>query len=349
MSLSLDTKYIRLISSRLRNFKQKSSGLYNFSCPFCGDSKKTLTKARGFAFEKHGGLFVKCHNCGVSTNLGNLVKQVDASLHKEYVLERYTSGVTNNGKTANAILQITSPRFDRMETKKYFDHAEWVSNLPEGHFCLNYVRGRMIPKKHHSRLLFTAHYKQFIDALVPDHGKQLMDDARLVIPFYDDNNELVAVSGRALEGGDKSLRYVTVRTNDSQAKLIYGSERIDKTKTVLIVEGPIDSLFLDNCIASGDANLAATAKTLISIGVPKENIILVPDREPRNKEIVRIVNNFVEEDFRVCLLPNTIEGKDVNEYIMEDGFSASEIQETILNHTFNGMKLRMEYYLWKKV
>jgi hypothetical protein len=45
MTLSIDTKYIRLLSTRLRNFKQKKEGLYNFSCPICGDSKKNMTKA----------------------------------------------------------------------------------------------------------------------------------------------------------------------------------------------------------------------------------------------------------------------------------------------------------------
>jgi hypothetical protein len=52
MSLPTDSKYVRLISSRLRNFKQKKDYLWNFSCPFCGDSQKNKTKARGYAFQK---------------------------------------------------------------------------------------------------------------------------------------------------------------------------------------------------------------------------------------------------------------------------------------------------------
>jgi len=52
-------------------------------------------------------------------------------------------------------------------------------------------------------LLFTQHYADFVTALVPNHGKQLLNDARLVIPFYDEYNDLIAVSGRALETSDK--------------------------------------------------------------------------------------------------------------------------------------------------
>ena len=52
MSLYIDSKFLRLISSRLRNFKQKKDYLWNFSCPFCGDSAKNKTKARGYVFQK---------------------------------------------------------------------------------------------------------------------------------------------------------------------------------------------------------------------------------------------------------------------------------------------------------
>ncbi len=44
----IDTKYVNLVSSRLPLFKRKHQGLYNFRCPFCGDSQKSKTKARGY-------------------------------------------------------------------------------------------------------------------------------------------------------------------------------------------------------------------------------------------------------------------------------------------------------------
>ena len=244
MSLPIESKYVRLISSRLRNFKQKKDYLWNFSCPICGDSQKNKTKARGYVFPKGNNLFYRCHNCGVSISVGNFIKAVDESLYKEFVLEKYKSGETNNTRSANTILNIPSPRFDKLDKQKVFEHAEWVDKLPSGHFCLVYCVKRHIPSNILSKLLFTPHYKHFCDALVPNHGKTIVDDARLVIPFYDEYNELIAVSGRALETGDKTLRYITLRTNDSQDKLIFGMDRVDLKQTVKIVEGPVDSLFL---------------------------------------------------------------------------------------------------------
>jgi transcription elongation factor Elf1 len=343
MSLPIESKYVRLISSRLRNFKQKKDYLWNFSCPICGDSQKNKTKARGYVFPKGNNLFYRCHNCGVSISVGNFIKAVDESLYKEFVLEKYKSGETNNTRSANTILNIPSPRFDKLDKQKVFEHAEWVDKLPSGHFCLEYCKKRQIPSNILSKLLFTPHYKQFCDDLVPNHGKTIVDDARLVIPFYDEYNELIAVSGRALETGDKTLRYITLRTNDSQDKLIFGMDRVDLNQTVKIVEGPVDSLFLKNCIASGDANLVLCADAISS-----DKIVLIFDNESRNKEIVKMMQNAIGLKYDVVIWPDTIGGKDINEIILS-GKSQDEIEEIISSNTFRGIEAQLKFNMWKKV
>jgi hypothetical protein len=275
--------------------------------------------------------------------VGNLIKNVDPTLHKEYVLENYKSGETNNTRSANTILNITPPKFGKVQKQKIFEHGEWCDKLPEGHFCLDYLIKRQISKINWDKLLFTQHYKQFCDALIPNHGKQILDDARLVIPFYNEYNELIAVSGRALETSDKTLRYVTIRTNDSDDKLVYGLERIDLKQTVKIVEGPLDSLFLSNCLASGDANLALTAKNINA-----ENKVLIFDNEPRNKEIVRMMQDAIKSDHLVVIWPNTMEGKDINEMVM-NGFSIGEIESIISSNSFRGLEAQAKFTFWKKV
>ena len=87
--LWIDAKYVGLISYKLRNFKMKKSYYWNFSCPICGDSKTNALKARGYIFKHDNRLVFKCHNCGYSSNVGNLIKHLDANLYNEYVLERY--------------------------------------------------------------------------------------------------------------------------------------------------------------------------------------------------------------------------------------------------------------------
>ena len=341
--LSVDSKYIRLVAFRLRNFKQKKDYLWNFSCPVCGDSQKNKLKARGYVFQKGTDLFYTCHNCGIGLSLGNLLKHIDPTIHKEYTLERYTSGKSNNSSLANTILNISPPKFDKVEKQKTFEHAEWCDKLPSGHYCLDYLSKRQIPKEFYSKLLFTQHYKQFVDTLIPNHGKQVIDDARLVIPFYDEYNDLIAVSGRALETSDKTLRYVTIRANDSENKLVFGMDRIKLSEPVYIVEGPIDSLFVKNCVASGDANLLLTAQN-ISAGKK----ILIFDNEPRNKEIVKMMQNAIKSSHNVVIWPSTMQGKDINEMIM-NGHTMDEIERIISSNTKSGLEAQTAFVFWKKV
>ena len=343
MSLPIDTKYVRLVSSRLRNFKQKNSYLYNFSCPYCGDSQKNKSKARGYTFQKGNDLIFKCHNCGVGANVGNFLKHLDESLYREYTLEKYKSGESNNSYSANTVLNIQPPKFGRVEKAKVFEHAEWVDKLPSGHYCLEYCIKRQIPKDRWNKLLFTQHYKQFCDALIPNHDKQLYDDARLVIPFYDEYDDLIAVSGRALETSDKTIRYVTIRTNESQKKLIYGMDKIDVKQKIKVVEGPIDSMFLTNCVASGDANLM-----IASDEISADEKILIFDNEPRNKEIVKMMQDAIKSGHNVVIWPSSTVGKDINEMIIA-GKSVDEIERIISSNSFRSIEAQLKFNMWKKV
>jgi len=343
MSLSVESKYIGLISHRLRNFKRKQDYLWNFSCPICGDSKKNLLKARGYVYKKGNNLFYSCKNCGIGTSLGKLLENVDGSLYKEYVLERYKSGESGFSNFKEPTFNVPSPRFDKLDKPKIFEHAEFCSNLSSEHFCLAYLKNRQIPKEFYSQLLFTSHYKKFIDALVPNHGKKLIDDARVIIPFYDVYNNLIAVSGRALETSDKTLRYITIRTTDSEEKLVFGMDRVSVHEPVRVVEGPLDSLFIKNCVASADANLAIVAEN-ISAGKK----VLIFDNEPRNKEIVKLMQESIKSNHNIVIWPNTIQAKDVNEMIMS-GISVGEIESIISSNTFNGLQAQTKFVFWKKV
>ena len=344
MSLIIDSKYTKMISYRLRNFKQKKDYLFNFSCPICGDSSKTKTKARGYVYAKSNNLFFMCHNCNASTTVGNLIKVVDSSLHKEYILERYKAGEVGRSNYKKPTFEIPSPKFGKIEKEKTFEHAEWCDKLSSVHWCRKYLEKRKIPQKHWSNLLFTSNYKKFVDTLIPNHDKQLISDARLVIPFYDEYNKLIAVSGRALESGDKLIRYITIKTEDSIDKIVYGMDRVDLTKPVKIVEGPLDSLFLDNCIASADANLSHVAK---NIECAKK--ILIFDNEPRNKEIVKLMQDAIRSQQDVVIWPKSLSGKkDINELFLS-GISQSEMEKIISSNTFSGLEAETNLVYWKKV
>ena len=100
----VDDKYIRFVGGRLDKFKSVKPGLYNFRCPYCGDSQKHKNKARGYFYVVKNNTNFKCHNCGASLSLNNFLKTIDTTLHKQYTLEKFKEGHTGKG-----CLLYTSP------------------------------------------------------------------------------------------------------------------------------------------------------------------------------------------------------------------------------------------------
>jgi hypothetical protein len=299
---------------------------------------------RGYIYRKGNDLFFKCHNCGAGTSLGNLIKQLDAGLYKEYVMERYKAGESgNNSFKQSSTITISPPRFDKLDSDVTYNNAERCDKLPDNHFCIQYLKNRRIPQECYKLLYYTDNYKQFVSEVYPQVDKDITADKRLVIPFYDQYNSLIALSGRALEVSDYKLRYVTLRTNESEDKLIYGLDRVNTNETVRIVEGPIDSLFLQNCVAAGDANLSLVAKSISS-----GKKVLIFDNEPRNKDIVRMMQDAIKLGHDIVIWPDTIEQKDINEMIMA-GRTKDEIESIISSNTFSGLQAQTKFVFWKKV
>lgn len=341
MSLYIDNKFIRLLSYRLRNFKQKKDNLYNFSCPICGDSKRNQRKARGFVFQKGNDLFYKCHNCAKSTNLAGLIEHVDPLLYKEYTMERYMDGDTGRRKVKEPTFNIPATRFDKLEKKKVYDFAEWCCDLPVDHISNQYIEDRMIPEKFRKTFFYTRDYKKFVDALYPNHGLIIKSHERLVIPIFDEFNELVAVIGRSLVKSKDIERYIMVEKEGCSA--VYGIDRVDKNRDVYVVEGAFDSMFVSNCVATSNSDLRKITEVL-----KKEQVVLMYDNEPRNEQIVKQIGRSIDLGFRVVIWPDKIQEKDINDMI-KTGLTEPEIESIIYNNTFSGIKAKFNFNLWKRV
>jgi hypothetical protein len=277
-----------------------------------------------------------CHNCGISTSFYNFLEKVDPNLLKEYALERYKeSDVGNkNQPEPDFTLAKTTPVF--YEKIKLPSIAE----LPKGHFAKDYVDHREIPQKFHSNLYFTPDFKKFIESLGVEKDGLIDGDQRLIIPFYGKDKSLVAVQGRAL--GASKIRYITVKLIDDVPK-IYGLERVDEEEMIYVTEGPIDSMFLENAVATADSHLEAVSQVF-----DKSKVVLVFDNEPRNKEICKQVDKAIDNHYNVVIWPEFIEEKDINDMIL-NGFSPDEIQDIISKHTFVNLRAKAEFINWKKV
>ena len=335
MSVFIDRTFLLRASPKLQRFTQKKTDLYNFRCPLCGDSQKNKTKCRGFVYRKKDDYFYMCHNCSVSTTFYNFLKQVDESLLKEYQLERYRNG-TERGN-------YTKPDFSEAKEKPVFKERirlESIESLPEEHFAKRYIKSRKIPLVFESQLYFAPDFKQFVETLGIEKETLHKDDQRLVIPFYDSKKNLIAIQGRAL--GKSELRYITIKLDDDFDK-VFGLDRINQDEMIYVVEGPIDSMFLQNAVATADANLESITKLF-----DKSQVTLIFDNEPRNKQIVEKINLAIDNHFNVVIWPEFIDSKDINEMVL-DGFSPDEIQDIISKNTFVNLRAKMEFVNWKKI
>ena len=336
MSVFIDRAFLLRLSPKLQRFTQKKDDLYNFRCPLCGDSQKNKTKSRGYVYRKKNDYFYMCHNCGASTSFYNFLDKVDPSLTKEYALERYKHG--DNNKSNHETPEFEEIKTSRPTFKKALDLPS-IDSLPEAHFAKVYVKSRKIPEAFYSQLYYAEDFATFIQSLGIE--KELTKkDKRLVIPFYDAEKNLIAVQGRAL--GESKLRYITIKTHEDNHKF-FGLDRIDQDKMIYVVEGPIDSMFLDNAVATADSNL----ESITSI-YDKSKITLVFDNEPRNKEIIKKIDEAIEKHYNVVIWPEMIESKDINDMVLE-GFSPDEIQDIISKNTFVNLRAKAEFVNWKKV
>ena len=343
MSLWIDKKYLSLISCRLRNFKQRKEDLFNCSCVYCGDSVKNKSKARMYFYCKSGNMFVMCHNCNVSTTFGKFLEFMDASQYKEYAFESYADkGFAKKQSVIPVVLETEKP-FNRF--KNISDFKDNIGMLPDGHYAKEYIRNRKIPQEFWSEIFFVEHYASWLNENFPDHGKKnLVDDARIVMFYTDQNGGITNVSGRALQNSDKLLRYITVKIRDE--KKVFGLHRLDPHKQVYIVEGQFDSMFLPNAVASGDANLIGTA-TYVTLLYPTAEITLVYDNQPRNRDIVRQMELAIADGWDTAFLPYDSEAKDINEMV-KSGMTPEQVKKLIDDHRCGGLTAHMELSKWRK-
>jgi transcription elongation factor Elf1 len=335
MSVIIDRKFLLLISPKLSRFTQKKDDLYNFRCPLCGDSQKNKTKARGFIYRKQNDYFYMCHNCGASTSFYNFLEKVDSNLVKEYALERYKDqGRANTPAPSFAEFKTETPKF------KNKLQIPTIASLPKEHYARVYVESRQIPKKFQNELYFAEDFKAFVESLNIDKEGLKEKDPRLVIPFYDTNKNLLAIQGRSL--GESKLRYITVKLHSDFHK-VYGLDRINQDEPIYVTEGPIDSMFLNNAVATADSNLEAVTKVL-----DKSKVVLIFDNEPRNKEICKQMEQAIDNHFSVVVWPAMITSKDINDMVLIERLLPDEIEDIISKHTFVNLRAKAEFVNWKK-
>lgn len=338
MSVYTDKKYLMMVSRKLALFSAKSEYLYNFRCPLCGDSKKNKTKCRAYVYRRKSDLFFSCHNCGKSLSFGNFLKSVDKSLYDDYLMERFAEESGGNAP---------KPDFEEFKTAKVMRKLQdntinlpAISDLPADHLARKYILQRKIPSEHYSRIFYASDFKDFVASKLPEKAENLLDnEKRIILPFWDENKNLLGFQGRALS--NSSAKYITVKL-DEYARKVYGLDLIDFSKLVPVVEGPIDSLFIKNSLASMDATLQ---NIIPIVGHHDAQYVFVYDNEPRNSHVHTSMAKTIDAGLSIVIWPPSVVEKDINEMVL----AGRDIDKLISDRTYSGILAKLEFERWKKI
>ncbi len=328
----LDVKYISLVSVTLHRFKRVKEDLYNFRCPYCGDSQKRKDKARGYIFRKKNDYVYKCHNCGVGRTFTNFLKDQNKTLYDEYVLERYREGLTGkNTQTASPKFVFKKPVFKK---SKQDIQLQKISDLNISHPARQYLEQRKIEDLDY--FFYCPKFKDWTNQQKETFSDMRGDSPRIILPLYTADKKLFGFQGRALSKATK-LRYITVILDESQPKL-FGLDKVNLNERVYITEGPFDSTFLRNSIAMCGSDVHADR------GVYRD-IVWVYDNEPRNPQIVNRVRNSIDRGDTVVIWPKTVTHKDINEMVLH----GHDVQSVVESNEYKGLEATLKLNEWKKV
>lgn len=334
----LDHKFINLLSSQLERFHRVNSNTYSFRCPICGDSQKDKRKTRGFVFERGGKLRYYCHNCGASMRFQYLMKQINPTLYVEYVKEK----IKENGQ-----VNETQQFVEKMKTPIFVKETQLsdlvkVSKLKPDHPVKQWVEARKIPSNTHYKLFYCKKFASWVNEMIPDKfNDKVENEPRLIIPFLDRDKKFFGFQGRSFK--KNGLRYISIMLDENKPKM-FGLDTVDVSQDIYLVEGPIDSLFLPNCIASAGSELTTN---IDRAELPRDKIVVIYDNEPRNKDIVKKIERSIDAGYRVCIWPTSMLEKDINDMILA-GYTAEQLKEIIDECTYTGPTARLHFAIWRK-
>ena len=335
-------KYIGIVSTRLEKFKRRGSNLYNFRCPVCGDSETNHNKARGYIYQKEGKMMFHCHNCGSTMGIPKFIKMLDQNLYNEYMLEKLQDSKTpEQNEYESFVEKMKPPVFMKSGPLK---GLKKVSQLSPDNAIKKFVVNRKIPNVYHAKLFACPNFMHYVNTIVPNKFSATSlahDETRLLIPFLDANKSVHAFQGRSLKGSS-SVKYITIVLNESVPKL-YGLDTVNRDRIIPVLEGPIDSMFVPNSVATAGGDMVSAVKDF-----DKNKLVIVYDNEPRSKETVKKLDKAILNGYSVCIWPDNMEHKDINDMVLA-GLSSDFIEHIIKNNTYRDLSAKLALQKWSKV
>ena len=152
---------------------------------------------------------------------------------------------------------------------------------------------------------------------------------------YDPLNYFERKEARKL---DRFAQYAIVCSDEAIKDSKLQLDKIDKSKSIYIVEGPFDSTFVENAVAMCGSD--------VDIGsFDWSDYIWVLDNEPRNREIVTRISKLIDRGHKVVIWPSNIIEKDINDMVL----AGHDVMSMLKLNTYSGLEAKIKFNSWKKV
>jgi hypothetical protein len=267
------------------------------------------------------------------------LQRIDAIQYADYVIETYGE----RPQRSNASIKLTysrtlqEPSVSPVKSKPVLldELMPRLSALSEDNEAVQFCIKRRIPRQQFDRLYFIDNISNIAQLNEKYRNKLTNTEPRLVLPFFDHRMQLSGVTCRALR--DEELRYLTIKIKEN-SPLIFGLERVDIRKLITIVEGPIDSLFINNAIAVAGTSFGK----IHEIKLPDVRVVF--DNQPRNREVCKLMHAVIDTGVKVVVWPSNIEHKDINDMVL----AGLDVESLLNEHTHSGLEAKLRFTGWKR-
>ena len=285
--------------------RMKAGDSIAIRCPFCGDSKKSSLKKRGY-YTPSKGLY-HCFNCDVSMSAMKLLEALSGndyeSIRKEYLKLR--SRNAGRGTTESKVVLDEDSEL-KMSDPNHLESripAEWKHPLTE--VAKKYLDGRMVSSAPFLKEpLYTAY----------DSKKR----EYILIPWRINGVDCYYQYNDFLKNNPDGMKYVFP---SKLTKAVYGLDNIDLAFPYIICfEGVYDSLFVKNGICIGGKSLTDFQQQLISMRYPRHKIVIAFDNDKAGMDATRRMIERTGSRYKYFKwFGNDETAKDINDYVKKVG------------------------------
>ena len=296
----------------------KKGDNWNASCPVCREGKHWLDKKRLFYLTKENYLY--CHNCSLSWNPLQWIKEITAMDYPQIVQEIQAEGydcfekeeVLSTPKKPVEDLPKNSIDLTNPHQLEFYKDNKVVKD------CLKLIKDRRLD----TALNSCEKYWVSLD----DYKYR----NRVIIPYKDFNNRINFYTSRGLYK-NQDPKYL----NKFGEKEVFNLHKVDSNfPYIFVFEGQIDSMFIKNGVAVSGVVLTDYQTNLIKNKFPDHELIWVLDNPRLDNTSKKIIKSRVkfDQNFRCFVYPDEYSNcKDMNIFCMQNKLDSVDVNEFLNN------------------